>query len=632
MSTRKISDIWMHFVGVNQAQARCQYCKNLISVHGGSTSNMRRHLKTKHPTALLADTQQTTTGTAEAAATTSATASTSTDSGVASTSTQLATATTTAPQAARKRPKQTTMGGFINRPIQPLQQSKVDQALVKMIATDFQPFTIVEDRGFRAYTAALDPSYVLPSRGTISKRMLPNLFEKVRAELQEQIRTAPAVCLTTDCWTSNTTTSYMSVTCHYITDFKLRSNLLDCFVVAESHTSQNLAQELSRVAKEWGIQDKIAACVTDNASNIVKAVNDILKWNHVRCFAHLLNLTVRSSVHQTEIQALILKVKSIAEYVRRSTVASAKLREMQLQMGQVQLRMKQDVATRWNSTYFMMQRAIEIKEPLVSTMALLNPLLPALTPEEWDITKEVCDILKPFEEVTVEMSSERFVTGSKAILMARGLQRIVAHRQRNPSTHEPVKGMVNFLAADLEKRFGQIERVRVLAEATLLDPRFKKHAFVIERNAEETVSRVVGAATHAATPTLPSTEEEEEEEGGTTVNPPSEPVPQFWADFEERVTTLRPGVQNPSTGAMLEIKGFLAEPLIPRKADPLEWWRVRALVYQNICTVMKTRLCIVATSVPSERVFSKTGQIITDRRNRLSPSKVRELVFLNANL
>ncbi|KAJ4925443.1 hypothetical protein JOQ06_018174 [Pogonophryne albipinna] len=340
------------------------------------------------------------------------------------------------------------------------------------------------------------------AEAVVREDILPQLVlslasQNVRAELQEQIRTAPAVCLTTDCWTSNTTTSYMSVTCHYITDFKLRSNLLDCFVVAESHTSQNLAQELSRVAKEWGIQDKIAACVTDNASNIVKAVNDILKWNHVRCFAHLLNLTVRSSVHQTEIQALILKVKSIAEYVRRSTVASAKLREMQLQMGQVQLRMKQDVATRWNSTYFMMQRAIEIKEPLVSTMALLNPLLPALTPEEWDITKEVCDILKPFEEVTVEMSSERFVTGSKAILMARGLQRIVAHRQRNPSTHEPVKGMVNFLAADLEKRFGQIERVRVLAEATLLDPRFKKHAFVIERNAEETVSRVVGAATHA---------------------------------------------------------------------------------------------------------------------------------------
>ncbi|KAK1904300.1 Zinc finger BED domain containing protein 1 [Dissostichus eleginoides] len=517
------------------------------------------------------------------------------------------------------------MGGFIKRPIQPLQQSKVDQALVKMIATDFQPFSIVEDRGFRAYTEALDPSYVLPSRGTISKRMLPNLFEKVRADIEEQIKTAPAVCLTTDCWTSNTTTSYMSVTCHYITDFKLRSNLLDCFVVTEQHTSQNLAQELSRVAKEWGIQDKIAACVTDNASNIVRAVNDILKWNHVRCFAHWLNLTVRYSVHQSEIQALILKVKSIAEYVCRSTVASAKLREMQLQMGQVQLRMKQDVATRWNSTYYMLQRVIEIKEPLVSTLALINPLLPALTPEEWDITKEVCDILKPFEEGTVEMSSESFVTGSKAILMARGLQRIVAHRQRNPSIHEP-----QIWRKDLSKLKGS-ECLLKLHFWTLAS----KSMPLSMKGTQRKLSRVVGAATHAAKPKLPSTEEEEEEEeeeGGTPVSPPSEPVPKFWADFEERVTTLRPGIKNPITEAMLEIKGFLAEPLIPRKADPLEWWRVRALVYHNVCTIMKTRLCIVATSVPSERVFSKTGQIITDRRNRLSPSKKRELVFLNPNL
>ena len=32
------------------------------------------------------------------------------------------------------------------------------------------------------------------------------------------------------------------------------------------------------------------------------------------------------------------------------------------------------------------------------------------------------------------------------------------------------------------------------------------------------------------------------------------------------------------------------------------------------------------------RVLSKTGQIITERRNRISPSKVRQLAFLNANL
>lgn len=82
---------------------------------------------------------------------------------------------------------------FVRRPIQPLKQSKADEALVKMIAMDFQSFSIVEDRGFRTYTQALDPTYVLPSKATVTKRMLPNLYDKIRAELKERIKTVPAV-------------------------------------------------------------------------------------------------------------------------------------------------------------------------------------------------------------------------------------------------------------------------------------------------------------------------------------------------------------------------------------------------------------------------------------------------------
>lgn len=46
---------------------------------------------------------------------------------------------------------------------------------------------------------------------------------------------------------------------------------------------------------------------------------------------------------------------------------------------------------------------------------------------------------------------------------------------------------------------------------------------------------------------------------------------------------------------------------------------------------MKRRLCIVATSVPSERIFSKSGQIINEKRTRLGHKRVSELVFLNFN-
>lgn len=71
-----------------------------------------------------------------------------------------------------------------------------------------------------------------------------------------------------------------------------------------------------------------------------------------------------------------------SQYTGKSTVASGKLREIQLPKGQPQLRLKQDVATRWIATYYMMKRITEIKEPLISTQALVNLQLSALSLEE----------------------------------------------------------------------------------------------------------------------------------------------------------------------------------------------------------------------------------------------------------
>ena len=93
----------------------------------------------------------------------------------------------------------------------------------------------------------------------------------------------------------------------------------------------------------------------------------------------------------------------MVEYFHRSTVASDKLKATQKQMGQEQLRFKQDVATRWNSTFYMLKRLIEVKDPVISTLALINAPLSTLSTEEWGIARETVDIIKPFEEVTVEI-------------------------------------------------------------------------------------------------------------------------------------------------------------------------------------------------------------------------------------
>lgn len=49
MSTRVRSNVWNHFTKLTFEKAKCDICGTIISIKGGSSTNIRRHLKTKHP-------------------------------------------------------------------------------------------------------------------------------------------------------------------------------------------------------------------------------------------------------------------------------------------------------------------------------------------------------------------------------------------------------------------------------------------------------------------------------------------------------------------------------------------------------------------------------------------------------
>ncbi|XP_053568415.1 E3 SUMO-protein ligase ZBED1-like [Bombina bombina] len=446
----------------------------------------------------------------------------------------------------------------------------------------------------------------------------------MKAELIK-VSNASAVCLTTDCWTSRTTTSYMAVTCHYIDDnFKLVSSLLDCFSFTDRHTADNLAAELQKICEEWGITNKVVACVSDNASNIKAAIRQT-GWNHVACFAHTLNLIVRESLKH--IMETVTKVKSVVEFVNRSIVATERLKATQKQMGLAELKLKQDVVTRWNSTYYMLIRFSDQKEAIIATLALVNSSLPTLTLDEWEIIKEVCEILKPFEEVTVEIRADRYVTASKVILNRKGTAKKLF------SDH----GTLCPLMAQLSQWWRHLKN-KCKDASTKLNTSIcwlRQPCWTLDLNKglatmEQQQKKKYITAAAARLLNLP-------QGGQPQAGPADAPPPprsrqsSFWEDFDERVADAVTFCNSSST-AMSEMRGYLADSLIPRSEDPLAWWKSRKGIYEGLTDIMKRRLCIVATSVPAERIFSKTGQIISERRNRLGPNKVRQLIFLNANI
>lgn len=79
-----------------------------------------------------------------------------------------------------------------------------------------------------------------------------------------------------------------------------------------------------------------------------------------------------------------------------------------------------------------------------------------------------------------------------------------------------------------------------------------------------------------------------------------------------------------------DLKHYLNQPLLDRKADPINYWFQYETIYPNLSTIAKKYLAIVTTSVPTERVFSKAGNILSEHRNRLIPEHLQQLWFLNS--
>ena len=63
----------------------------------------------------------------------------------------------------------------------------------------------------------------------------------------------------------------------------------------------------------------------------------------------------------------------------------------------------------------------------------------------------------------------------------------------------------------------------------------------------------------------------------------------------------------------------------------LDWWKIHKKNFPHLFKVCQKYIHIPATSVPSERMFSLAGNIITEKRSRLLPKNVNLLTFLHHN-
>ena len=71
----------------------------------------------------------------------------------------------------------------------------------------------------------------------------------------------------------------------------------------------------------------------------------------------------------------------------------------------------------------------------------------------------------------------------------------------------------------------------------------------------------------------------------------------------------------------------------PENMDPLgDFWKKREHLYPRLAILAKKYLAVQSTSSPSERVVSKLNNVVSKKRNRITPSHTNETIFLSKRL
>lgn len=314
---------------------------------------------------------------------------------------------------------------------------------------------------------------LLPESGTSVKRLLVEKYLEQAAVVKREISLAPPQMkhISFDLWTSPNSYALLGIVAHYLDiSGSLQTRLLGLRRIRGHHGGENLAPAITEVAEEFGLTECLGYLQSDNVESNDKCVAAVLRRIHpdlpagkvsalkqcrrVRCFGHILNLAAkallegknpgllrsfepgsqarleaeeeRDLLEQWRKRGPIGKLHNIVHFVRRSPqrrdsfaeVMAGKLTAEEVEeFGRIlfdgdlsSLQLRPDNDTRWNSVFFMIERALLLRVPIELFCHRWHrmekdpqkklPTEDLLDQEDWAALGAIKSILEPFKSIT----------------------------------------------------------------------------------------------------------------------------------------------------------------------------------------------------------------------------------------
>lgn len=372
------------------------------------------------------------------------------------------------------------------------QQKAITNAILSDLVVDCSlPLSIIENKSFRHFLTVVDRKYRPVCRRTLTVKV-ENLAVERRLKLKTRMSNINHVSVTVDIWSDRKMRGFLGVTAHYLEKdeerIELKSNLLACDRFKGSHTAERICEQFEAVCDEYSIKNKIDYIISDNAANMRKAftvcfpteqededvdeeddLDDPELWHdlsledqetvdaalakkqRLQCFAHTLQLVVGDGLKETKgTTSSLAKLSKLSSLLHTSTTFKD---VFDAEFGE-QRGIPAAVTTRWNSTLRQVKAVLRCEHPkLCRVLEKAGHKELLFTAREWNVLKELVDIMNPFGEATDLTQGEKIVTISSVVPSVLSLNH---HLEKLKPQVRFLSSLVRSLQVSLKKRFGGI--------------------------------------------------------------------------------------------------------------------------------------------------------------------------------
>jgi len=489
-----------------------------------------------------------------------------------------------------------------------------------------------------------------------------------------------AINLSFDLWTSPNGLGLNAIIAHFVdSEYNIRTILIGLREVMGEHSGENIGQTVVEVIREFQLEASLNVFVLDNARSNDTAVYYILNEldledthleDHcrLRCLGHIINLAAQdfifgknskewlkehTAVENTDdleeqqkswvSQGLIGHLQNLVSLIRSSPQRRQAFRNLaggDSDNKKQNLMVIQNNTTRWNSTYIMLNRALELKDQI---QVYVNNCLAKrdskgqiadkpihkiaqLSEEDWLSLRALKDALQPFHEATMllQSNSKEGFYGFlwECLPVIEWLMQTLENATNSNGIHTRIGLSANDAWNKVKKYYKLTDNSPFYVAAIVLNPTHKWRYFETHwRDRKPWIKDAKSEMNRLWTRHKIQHQQAINEETSlpTNAHPSSETGPS--TSFK---SFLAQGYHQDDEGELTdEYRAYCQLPTLQNKPHSLiYWWRDQEPSFPLLAKLAYSILSIPAMSAECERVFSSSKLLVTPTRNRLSPQAI----------